>query len=53
MAINPVYPLALVILGGVAAMKMEFVPYAAGGVVLLLAVNSLRSSLHPLRLSDD
>ena len=45
MAIDPVYPIALIILGGITATKTEYLPYAAGVVVLLLAANSLRSSL--------
>ena len=48
MAIDLVYPFALIILGGVAATKTEFLPYATGVVVLLLALNSMRSSLHSI-----
>ena len=45
MAIDLIYPFALIILVGVAATKTEFLPYATGVVVLLLALNSMRSSL--------
>jgi hypothetical protein len=47
MAIEIVYPLALVVLGGVGATKREFFPHAAGLVLILLALNFLRSSLFP------
>jgi len=47
MAIDPIYPLTLVILGGVATTKREFLPYAAGVVVILLLLNTLRSSMFP------
>ena len=45
MAIDLAYPFALIILGGVAFTKTEFFPHALGLVVLLLALNSMRSSL--------
>ena len=47
MAIDPVYLLALVILGGVATTKREFLPHAAGVVLILLVLNTLRSSMFP------
>jgi hypothetical protein len=47
MAIDPVYFLALVILGGVATTKREFLPHAAGVVLILLVLNALRSSTFP------
>jgi hypothetical protein len=47
MAIDPVYFLALVILGGVATTKREFLPHAAGVVLILLVLNTLRSSMFP------
>ena len=34
MEIDPAYPIALVILGSLAATKAEFFPYAAGTVIL-------------------
>ena len=54
MAIDPVYFLALVILGGVATTKREFLPHAAGVVLILLVLNTLRSSMFPmiLRMTD-
>jgi hypothetical protein len=45
MTIDLIYPFALIILAGIAATKTEFLPYATGVVVLLLALNSMRSSL--------
>jgi hypothetical protein len=47
MTIFIVYPLALIILGGVAATKKEFLPHAAGVVLILLALNSLIGSAVP------
>jgi cytochrome-b5 reductase len=48
MAIDLTYPLALLVLAGVAATNMASLPYAAGLVVVLLAILSFRTSmLHP------
>ena len=47
MEIDPAYPIALVILASLAATKAEFFPYAAGAVMLLLALNSMKNSLLP------
>lgn len=47
MAIDLIYPVALVILGGVATTKREFLPHAAGVVLVLLVLNTLRSSMFP------
>ena len=44
MAIDLTYPLAMLILAGVAATNMASLPYATGLVVMLLAINSFRTS---------
>ena len=48
MAIDPVYLLALVILGGVVTTKREFLPHVAMAVLILLVLNMLGSSMPPL-----
>jgi len=45
MAIDLVYPLSVLVLGGVAATNMAALPYAAGMVLLVLIYNAFRSSL--------
>jgi hypothetical protein len=45
MAIDLIYPLAFVVLAGVAATNMTSLPYAAGLVVVLLVLNSFRTSI--------
>jgi hypothetical protein len=45
MAIDLTYPLALLVLAGVAATNMASLPYAAGLVVVLLAILSFRTSM--------
>lgn len=45
MAIDLTYPLALLVLAGVAATNMASLPYATGLVVVLLAINSFRTSM--------
>ncbi len=47
MAIDLTYPLALLVLAGVAATNMASLPYATGLVVVLLAINSFRTSMLP------
>jgi hypothetical protein len=51
---NLVYPLALAMLGGVAALKMEYLPYALALVGTLLALSSLmkpgKPSMYPHEL---
>jgi hypothetical protein len=53
MAIDPVYPLALVVLGGVAATNRAFLPHAVGVVLLLLLLNAFRSSMFPYHWPGD
>lgn len=45
MTVDLVYPLAFVVLAGVAATNMASLPYAAGLVMVLLVMNTFRTSM--------
>jgi hypothetical protein len=45
MAVDLVYPLAFVVLAGVAATNLASLPYTAGLVIVLLVLNSFRTSM--------
>ena len=45
MAIDLLYPLAFVVLAGVAATNLASLPYTAGLVIVLLVLNSFRTSM--------